>query len=206
MQLLQRGSFLFIAITLAGVLSTDARSLASSTTDRSIDPARAVGGNINKETTEQDLINTYGKKNVQRAKIAVGEGEKVDGTVLFPGTKDALTIEWKADFARPERITITNVGTRWRTKEGISIGTTLKTVEQANKGPFKLTGFEWDYPGRTTSWEKGKLSPSLQLDFAATKKVSAKEQAMVAGSDSFSSRHPVMGKMMLKVVRISVRW
>jgi hypothetical protein len=169
MQLLQRGSFLLIAITLAGLLSTDARSLASSTTDRSIDPATVIGGNINKETTEQDLINTYGKKNVQRAKIAV------DGTVLFPGTKDALTIEWKADFAQPERITITNVGTRWRTKEGISIGTTLKTVEQANKGPFKLTGFEWDYPGRTTSWEKGKLSPSLQLDFAATKKVSVKE-------------------------------
>lgn len=206
MQALQRGNFLLFATILAGVMQIGAQSQESLRNSRSIDPATAVGSGIFKRTTEQDLIDLYGRKNVRRAKIGIGEGESVEGTVLFPGTKDALEIEWKGSFAQPERITISGQGTRWRTKEGISIGTTLEKVEQANQGAFKLTGFEWDYPGRTVSWGSGKLNSSLQLEFVPTSKVTPKELQTVAGSSEFSSRHPVIKKMKLKVARLFVRW
>ena len=165
----------------------------------------ALGSSIFQETTEKELIEIYGRKNVKRAKIPVGEGETVLGTVLFPGTTDELTIEWKANFARPERITASQ-GKRWRTREGIAIGTTLEKVEQANQGSFKLSGFEWDYPGRTLSWEGGRLEASLQLELVPTEQVSPQEYQLVMGEGPYSSSLPVLKKMKLKVARIFVRW
>ena len=60
----------------------------------SIDPAKNVG-EITKLSTEQDLIRLYGKRNVKRTEIGVGEGEVVKGTILFPDTDKEILIEWK---------------------------------------------------------------------------------------------------------------
>lgn len=170
-----------------------------------IDPWHGVG-HIVPGCSEIDLIKFYGAKNVRYAAIEIGEGETAQGSILFPGTLDAVAIEWKQTYSQPERITISSRGTRWHTQEGITIGTSLDQLEVINGRPFKLTGFCWDYEGRTVSWEKGRLSQQLQLDLRPTKDVSESEFETVLGDRYFSSSFPAMKKLGLVVEKIFVRW
>jgi hypothetical protein len=170
-----------------------------------IDPPRRVG-RITPACTEKQLIAIYGARNVRRARIHLGEGEYVEGTVLFPGTPNAVEIEWKRAFSHPKRITIAAARTRWRTKEGITIGTALSKLETANGLPVRLMGFGWDYEGRTVSWGKGRLPKELTVDLAPTRGVSTGEERAVRGGREFSSGHPSMQKMGLVVARLFVSW
>lgn len=122
-------------------------------------PGRSVG-QIRAGTSERDLIKIYGRKNVKRANIDVGEGETVPGTILFPNqpAKKAFIL-WKDAATRqaPESISIRNKGTLWKTNRGITIGTTLKTIEKLNGRAFALTGFGWDYSGTVLHGNGGRM-------------------------------------------------
>lgn len=168
-------------------------------------PSKSVG-HITPDCSETDLIGFYGAKNVQHAFIEIGEGETVKGSILFPGTPDAVKIEWKEEYKYPKRITISSKGTHWHTKEGITTGISLDTLEKINGCAFKLTGFGWDYGGRTISWEKGKVPQQLQIDMTPTKKVSQSEFQTVLGDRDFSSSNPIMKKLELIIENIFVRW
>ena len=170
-----------------------------------VKPATSVGM-INKTSTEAELIEAYGKDNVKRYQIPVGEGFEVEGTILFPGTDKELTIEWKNDFKEPRRITIAHPNTKWVIDSGISIGTTLGKLEKINGHGFKLTGFDWDYPGRTVSWEQGVLPRQLQLDLDSDVELPFEDQKKILGDGLFNSGNKIIKKMNLKVVRIYIRW
>lgn len=170
-----------------------------------IDPASKVG-KINKSTSEEDLIKIYGKENVKRQKLPVGEGMFIEGAVLFPGTKNELLIEWRGELKNPERITISSSEGSWGFSNGLKIGDSLEKVEKYNSAVFRLSGFEWDYPGRTSSWEKGKLSDNLQLDFATDKELAESEMQKIAGDGTFKSSNKVIKKMKLTVKTIFIRW
>ncbi|HUT31869.1 MAG TPA: hypothetical protein VNE39_00185 [Planctomycetota bacterium] len=143
---------------------------------------------------------------MRRANIELGEGETEEGTVLFPGTPSAVEILWKGAFSHPTCLTISSPGTPWRTSEGITIGTTAEQLGKINGYPFRLTGFCWDYEGRSISWGKGRLPKQLQLDFNPTQKVSEADDRAVMGDRIFSSAHPVMIEKKLVVCSIIIRW
>jgi hypothetical protein len=112
-------------------------------------PGRSVG-QIRAGTSERDLIKIYGRKNVKRAEINVGEGETVQGTILFPNQpRQRAFVLWKDAATRqnPESISIRDKNTFWKTSRGITMGTTLRTIEKLNGRAFALTGFGWDYSG-----------------------------------------------------------
>ena len=112
-------------------------------------PGKNVGP-ITADTSEVQLIAIYGRENVKRMNIDVGEGEVQPGTVIFPNdVKRKAQILWRdpATRAQPESVMIRDKGTLWKTDRGITIGTTLKTIEELNGRPFVLTGFGWDYSG-----------------------------------------------------------
>lgn len=169
-----------------------------------VDPNAGVGG-ITSGSSKDDLAKIFGAENVESYEVPVGEGMTVEGTRIFGGTKNEVLIEWKQSGA-PERITISMPETDWRTKDGITVGTSLDEVEKVNGCPFKLTGFEWDYPGRTVSWEEGKLPGALQLEFDYSNTLSLEEEMQVMGDRDLSSDHPVMKKKGLKVRTLFVRW
>ncbi|MFK5923162.1 MAG: hypothetical protein QM496_13370 [Verrucomicrobiota bacterium] len=194
-----------ITLILIAVLPLALSAKDENRNDWLIDPAAKVG-KINKSTSEEDLIKIYGKENVKRQKLPVGEGMFVEGAVLFPGTKNELLIEWKGELKNPERITISSPKGSWRFSNGLKIGDSLEEVEKYNAAVFRLSGFEWDYPGRTTSWEKGKLSKNLQLDFATDKELAESDAQKIAGDGTFKSSNKVMKKMKLKVKTIFIRW
>lgn len=172
-----------------------------------IRPAKHAGP-ITHDTTEQDLIRLYGKDNVKRVDVYIGEGETLPGTVLFPDTPKELTIEWGGLYVAPSRLTITRRDSVWKIDKGIKVGDTLERVEKLNRKAFRLTGFEWDYPGRTVSWEHGKLPVQLQLDFDfdVDMPLPPEEYTKVLGDGDFSSRNPTIRKLKLKVERIFIRW
>ncbi len=170
-----------------------------------IDPASKVG-KINKSTSEEELIKIYGKENVKRQKLPVGEGMFVEGAVLFPGTKNELLIEWKGELKNPERITISSPKGSWWFSNGLKIGDSLQEVEKYNSAVFRLSGFEWDYPGRSTSWEKGKLPENLQLDFGTNIELAESDARKIAGDGTFKSSNKIIKKLKLKVKTIFIRW
>lgn len=98
------------------------------------------------------------------------------------------------------------MNTKWQTSSGIMIGTSLDEIERINKGIFKLTGFGWDYPGRTVSWGNGVLPIQLQLDLRPGTEVSDDKFMQVLGDGYFESSNEVIKSMNLKVKRIFVRW
>ena len=169
-----------------------------------IDPLSNVAG-IAPESTKEDLVRIFGEENVQRYEVPVGEGMTVEGTRIYGGTENEILIEWKRDTEAPERITIQRPGAKWKTKEGITIGTTLDQLEKSNGRSFMVTGFGWDYAGRSVSREGGKLPPQLQLDFDYIR-LSPKEESQVRGEGPFLSNHPIMKKKALKVQTLYIRW
>ena len=127
------------------------------------------------------------------------------GQFYFRAQREVL-IEWKADFANPRKISVAHPNSAWRIDSGIAVGSTLDEVEKLNGGPFKMTGFEWDYPGRTVSWESGVFPAQLQLDFEPSAKISQPELFQVVGDGHFSSKNRIIKKMKLKVNAIHIRW
>jgi hypothetical protein len=101
-------------------------------------------------------------------------------------------------------------GCRWRTREGIGIGTRLSSLEVLNEGPFVLTGFEWDYSGTVISWEGGalegvlnaggwrswiRLSPRTDAAGNWIPAVAYEEMDPLLGERDVSSAHPLMQRL-----------
>ncbi|VAW74049.1 hypothetical protein MNBD_GAMMA12-2731 [hydrothermal vent metagenome] len=195
----------FILILFSSLSTIPVLIFAVASPNRIVDPDKYIGA-ITKNTSEIDLIKLYGKKNVKRIEIGVGEGETVDGTVLFMGSRSEIFIEWKKKFTIPGRVSIHHKNSSWKLKKGIRFGSTLSEVEKINGKPIKITGFEWDYPGRTTSWGKGKLNSNLQLDFEPRADIPGIELSKVSGDGSFSSENKIIKKLKLTVKVIYIRW
>jgi len=110
--------------------------------------------------SESDLKKTFGEK-LRRVKGYYPEGMgEYSITLLFAGTTNQVGFVWKDDSVTHsglEYLTVSTPQSRWRTKSGIGIGTTLKELELLNQKPFSFYGFGWDYSGMT-SWEEGSLS------------------------------------------------
>ncbi len=120
-------------------------------------------GLIRATTTEAEVEQYYGAKNIKIQEVPIAEGDTREGVLLFPGTKNELEIVWDiaADFGQPEFIRISQDNTDWKTQDGITVGTTLETLEKINGKPFKFYGFGWDYGGLVTNWNDGKLNSYL---------------------------------------------
>jgi hypothetical protein len=124
-------------------------------------PDKTVGA-LTRNTSEQELIKRFGKAHVKHDLVANYDFERsmVPGTVLFPEdpTKTAYIV-WKdtIDWKSPSVITILNKGTEWKTNSGITIGTSLDTVEKLNQKPVAMVSFGVDYGGTSVHGSGGRL-------------------------------------------------
>jgi hypothetical protein len=103
-------------------------------------------------------------------------------------------------------MTIRGEKSRWKTVRNVSLGTSLKQLEQINGQPFHLTGYDWDYPGTVTSWANGSLAAELDGGHGRVlirlnsppkrwRNITTKEQDEVSGDRDFSSNNPVLQKL-----------
>jgi hypothetical protein len=148
---------------------------------------------------------------VGSARIQIGEGETMPGTVLFLG--DSLRtaeIIWADTITRrrPARFILRGSRSLWQTPQGISLGTTLQELERLNGRPFTLAGFGWDYGGAVTDWGGGALDTALSgmilyLDPGSEQYQSA-PYSQVLGDRDYSSSLKPMQQMNPKVSQIFI--
>jgi hypothetical protein len=178
-------------------------------------PGERVGP-VRASTTKNELIALFGAEVVKDGEIDVGEGEMHPGTLVYPDDPSRrLAITWeRGNLKRIDVCYGLRDGVcRWKTPQGVGIGTTLKEFEKLNGRPFKLAGFSWDYEGTIVSWEDGKLSHGfgdgrtyLRLRPAPARPGgnSQPEEDQVLGDRDYSSSHPAMQKLNPRVYQMIV--
>lgn len=202
-------AFLFLLFTITLTVYGQTKQKADSL-NRVCVPGKSVGA-ISAYTSEEDLIRIYGKKNVSRSKIYMGEGNFETGTLLYANSKNELQITWKdtLGFKNPDNIYIIKPNTSWKTNSNISIGTSLKELEKINGKAFTMLGFGWDYGGTVVDWKGG------NLDLYHTNSASEEgfmvrldgrqantEYRKIIGDKEFSSSNNVLQKLNPKVYEL----
>ena len=122
-------------------------------------------GPITPSTTRADLVRLFGDKNVRDEEILATDGNEEPATKVFGDQPNStLAILWEDENFGGRIRTILFCHAmdplstcRWHTPEGITFGSSLKTLEKINQRKFKLNGFDWGYGGLITSWEGGSL-------------------------------------------------
>ena len=112
------------------------------------------------DTSAADLERSFGIQNVKSAEVYIGEGFAEAGTVVFPDQpEDRIEIVWRdTDQKRsPAWIRIRGTRSNWRTPQGLSLGSDLRTLERVNRRPFRILSFDVDYAGSVLSWSGGFL-------------------------------------------------
>lgn len=175
-------------------------------------PGKSVGL-INKNTSEDELCEIFGKENVTRSEHFVEDVKQAEITHVYSGKPDQLIIFWNKPFKPPiERIIIENKGAKWKTPNGITIGTTLEEVINLNEKDFSMYGFEWDYGGTTISWENGKLSElytlgekfAIRFDFEFDGSIFSEEASIVFGDHALKTNNEILRKLDVSVHSFAV--
>ncbi|MBD2460628.1 hypothetical protein H6G89_06180 [Oscillatoria sp. FACHB-1407] len=112
--------------------------------DTTVVPGERVGP-ITRDTTRDDLVTLFGEDNLKDETVSIGEGESEVATIVYPDSERSLTVIW-TDDTRSKLAAVINLGSAWKTPEGIGVGTSF-TELQEKLGEFQLYGFDWDYAG-----------------------------------------------------------
>lgn len=217
---------------IATAVSTDllpapkgSNTVTATADDFLVIPGEKVG-KIKADSDENDLLDAYGPANVIRHDtIYTAEGDYEIGTTLYKGTPDETAVLWtdSAKQARPSAVKLilnvdpasakTRGKSRWKTANGVRLGLTISEIEKLNGKPFKLYGFEWDFGGSVTDWQKGKLQAPgkemyLTMSFGYTDPSPAQQAAIgkVSGDAEFLSSNPAMRQLNPIVQQIFVRF
>jgi hypothetical protein len=165
-------------------------------------------GQVTAKTTFSELVSLFGADKLTNQAFSIGEGEQQPATRVNLGNERSFTVIW-TDENRTEAAAVSQLGTAWRTPEGIGTGTSLAELQE-KLGPFQLYGFGWDYSGtvilKETLLAKYQRSLVLRLspDSAATESRSEDLQA-VLGEGPFDSTNPHLQVLSPRVERMIVR-
>lgn len=112
------------------------------------------------DLTEADLVRRFGAANVVRDSVFGYDDGPQDATVVFPDdSARRLEIFWQdnATRSRPRWISAQAEEGRWRSRQGITLGMSVRTLERMNGRPFALNGFHQELSGLVRSWGGGRL-------------------------------------------------
>ena len=186
--------------------------------DWEIVPGERVGP-ITVRTSIQDLRNAFGAENVEDGRISLGECFYTLGTIVYPHEPEKrLEILWKVHEEVQAEIRMNGARSLWRTKQGLTLGSSLKDIERLNEKPFRLAGFGWDYGGTIvdcnggTLRELGCIDPAMPDKGVQGRKLllrlspteSGPEYSTVMGDGYFLSDNPAMQKLNPAVYKMFV--
>jgi hypothetical protein len=166
---------------------------------------------------ERQLKEFFGKKNVTTDTVWGAEGGYYLGTKLYFNTPDEVIINWK-DTAKhagvasvmqsctyDENTEHYNLKTRWHTRLGVHLGTSLTELVDLNGNDFIFYGMGWDYGGDITDWQSGNFSNKkifVKLGIDELTEDMEKQYLKVMGDKEYSSRNPAAIKLDPMVVEI----
>ena len=167
-------------------------------------------GPITAQTDYDELVATFGAANVTDAPVDLGEGETEPGTAALAGTPEALVIQWESYRKRPKAVHMHGEGGRWKSLDGIGIGTPLSTLVRLNGKPIEFAGLGWDNSGYVTNWNGGALERSytlrsrFELNLAPVEPYTDDDYLALAGDSEFSSDLTAVGRLNLRITRIVI--
>ena len=166
--------------------------------DTLIVPGERVGP-ITHTTTKQDLAKLFGASHLVDKTISGAEGiGSFAATQVNLNQGRSLLVVW-TDKTRTKPLDVRNLGSTWKSREGIGIGTPLSELRK-KLGNFKLFGLAWDYGG-TILLESSRLSRyqgQLILRVNAAPNAAEKypnDYQAVSGDSTFSSSNPHWGPL-----------
>ncbi|MEH2022510.1 hypothetical protein [Nostoc sp.] len=161
--------------------------------DTLIVPGERVGP-ITRKTTKQDLVKLFGGSHLVDKTISGAEGiGSFAATQVNLNQGRSLLVVW-SDNTRTKPLDVRNLGSAWKTREGIGVGTPLNELRK-KLGDFKLYGLAWDYggtillDGSKLSRYQGKLILRVDAAANASEKFPNDYQS-VSGDGTFSSTNP----------------
>lgn len=175
-------------------------------------PGRSVGPLTARTRTADALKKAFGAANVKAQPVYVGEGSSEPGFLICGGqagkTLEVLPMDLQGQ--KTLLVYIREGGkSLYRTREGVTLGMTLRQLEKLNGRPFELSGFSWDYGGTVTSWKGGKLAKALdgvtvRFDEPATDALTEAERNTIVGDAPHLSSLPAMQKANPRVASLIV--
>jgi hypothetical protein len=169
-------------------------------------------GRLSRCTTHDDMIRTFGTASVlDKDEMDGFSGDIEHLTILYPGDlRRSVEIRWRDGDRKtlPASLTIRGRSSRWKTSHNISIGTSLKELQQINGRAFLLGEYNWDHPGRIIgSWQNGTLAHDLDGGHGEVRLRLAAPDPNTAGTDdtdqgNLSSNNPILLKLNPRVFEI----
>lgn len=159
-------------------------------TDTVIVPGERVGP-VTRTTTRRDLAKIFGASRLVDRNISGPEGMgSLAATEVNLNRGRAFLVIW-TDKTRTKPLEVRNLGTAWKTREGIGVGTAWSEL-RSKLGNFKLYGLGWDYSGtillETSKLPQYKGKIILQVDTAPNAgDRHPKDYQAVLGDGTFSS-------------------
>lgn len=111
--------------------------------------------------TLEELQGRFGAENVGDQTLDGPEGMKYQATVVFANDPARrLEVIWaeNGEHTRVGTVLVNGDGNLWVGPSGVEVGMPLAELEEANGGPFDISGFGWDYGGGVTDWRGGNVS------------------------------------------------
>ena len=146
-----------LALSLAGALP----SFGADPGPRNL--VLACAGPFAKDGDAATLLRLFGADNVRTQNVDGPEGSTIRATVVYPDIpRKRLEVTWWDDtgLRRPSAIRVGAETSDW-TLAGLAVGAPLAAIAKANRKPFKISGFGWDYGGRVTSWQGGTIPTAI---------------------------------------------
>jgi len=113
--------------------------------DTLIIPGVRVGA-VTRNTSRKDLTKLFGAQALKDTTISGPEGiGTLAATRVNLGLQKSFTIVW-TNASRTKPGNIRDLGTAWKTPEGLATGTSFAQLRQT-LGEFRLSGLGWDYGG-----------------------------------------------------------
>lgn len=166
--------------------------------------------NGNKDTAASVLAR-FGK-DAKRADLPGVEGMGAKGIVLWgddPARRIELTIDDESSNERIFELGLHEPASRWQVS-GLSMGSPLEKVVEANGGAFEFWGFGWDYAGYVSDFKGGNLDRleggcdlTLRLGY---KSDGAPIDEGLMGDTAVQSNEPKLGKLKLTVDDLGLNW
>lgn len=96
-------------------------------------------------TSKEELVKEFGEENVESSVQWFEEGTvKKEVAILYKETNKEISFVWDSLVST---ISISGNNSHWSTKCGISLGMSLKELEQKLGGEVQFYGFAWDQSG-----------------------------------------------------------
>jgi hypothetical protein len=169
----------------------------------------SCSGIFGPESSESQLIQTFGADNVISGDVPGPEGITIFATTVYPDDPDRqMEFGWYDEENR-DTVSYVELSPSQAGPHGVRIGMSVAEIEAINGAPFNIGGFGWDYGGYAEI-EQGNLAGDSNGCFISLR-FSPSEEAIgetditpISGEISIPSSEPLLEQVDTRVQSITL--